>query len=424
MNEARRLCCIADDFTGASDIASFFSAEELMTVVTNGIPDEKLNTEGVDVVVIALKTRTIGADEAVRESRQALDWAVRNGFGKFYFKYCSTFDSTSKGNIGPVADMMMEKLGVSYTVVCPSLPVNGRTVKNGILYVNGVPLSESPMKNHPLTPMTNSDIRVLLSDQSKYPVIVIEQSEILSDSGRLKEMLEEMNGKWEHYYVVPDYYLESHGKAIADYFNDIVLYTGGSGLATHLGKNLSKRCAALDDINQVGGVVGPSLIIAGSCSTATLGQIDRYISEGLPYIKIEPEMLISGLQTIDTLWNFVAAHEDGPVLVFSSDTPDNVRKVQEYGSAEVSKLLEGAVSELARKALDSGLRKVIVAGGETSGAVTMKLGYRAFEVGRSVAPGVPIMIPIDNRKMRLVLKSGNFGSCEFFLDAIRIMEGK
>jgi len=242
MNETNRLCCIADDFTGASDIASFFSAEGLMTLVTNGIPGEEMDTEGADVVVIALKTRTTEVDEAVCENRQALEWAVRNRFGKFYFKYCSTFDSTPKGNIGPVADMMMEELGVSYTIVCPSLPVNGRTVKNGILYVNGVPLSESPMKHHPLTPMTNSDIRVLLSEQSKYPVIQLDEAAALGDSGRTKEMLEEMTRKWEHYYVVPDYYLESHGKAIADYFDDLVLYTGGSGLASHLGRNMALRC--------------------------------------------------------------------------------------------------------------------------------------------------------------------------------------
>jgi len=422
MNEPKRLCCIADDFTGASDIASFFSEAGLRTLVTNGIPEEGLEISNADIVVIALKTRTEESRAAVEESSLALEWAINNGFKKYYFKYCSTFDSTSEGNIGPVADMMMEVLDTRYTVVCPSLPVNGRTVKDGILYVNGIPLSESPMKNHPLTPMTNSNLRVLLGEQSKYPVVVLDSDAIISDKERTRDMLGEMSEKWEHFYVVPDYFNESHGKDIADYFDDLLLYTGGSGLAAYLGKNMASGNSLIHSEHQDKDTGGSALIVAGSCSTATLGQIESYIAEGLPYIKVEPQMLVSGLQTIEMLWGFILAHVKGPVLVFSSDTPENIRKAQEHGSDEISRLLEGTVSLLAKKAVDHGIRKIIVAGGETSGAVTMKLGYRAFAVGRSVAPGVPVMVPIDNRSVKLVLKSGNFGSPDFFTKAIKIME--
>ncbi|MBP1920657.1 3-oxo-tetronate kinase [Youngiibacter multivorans] len=421
MKEKIRLCCIADDFTGASDIASFFSEDGLRTLVTNGIPNNFVEIEDADIVVIALKTRTLNVDEAVSESRKALEWALDKGCEKFYFKYCSTFDSTSKGNIGPVADMMMEKLGIRYTVVCPSLPVNGRTVRHGILYVNGTPLSESHMKNHPLTPMTNSDIRVLLGEQSKYPIILLDENAFQSGSD-FKDLLREMDGKWEHFYIVPDYYFEEHGMRIVDYFEDLVLYTGGSGLATHLGKKMVAKSGIQQNRNQKYELSGPTLLIAGSCSTATLGQIERYISEGLPYIKIEPEMLVSGQQTIDTLWSIISECNNGPILVFSSDTPDNILKAQENVGVEISELIEGVVSELAKKAVDNGIGKVVVAGGETSGAVTRRLGYNVFSIGKSVAPGVPVMIPLDNKSMKLILKSGNFGSPEFFLKAINLME--
>ena len=434
--------CVADDFTGAGDVASFFVKAGLVTVLYNGVPEEGQTVrEGTQAVVIALKSRTQDRGKAVADSLRAFRWLMQEGARKLYFKYCSTFDSTKEGNIGPVADAVMEEFNYPYTILCPALPVNGRTVRGGKLYVNGVLLEESSMRSHPLTPMEESEISRLIEMQSRYKGI--------SMAGKTREQWkreqENLCRQEGHCYLIPDYYEESHGEAIAREFGHIAFYTGGSGLAEHVGRLMAETAAAdrregLDGSgDELRGkkadgkdeacyieetcIRQESLLLAGSCSEATLRQIDSYKEKNYPCYRIEAGRVLAGEETAEHIWGFVEMHRGENVLVYSSDRPEQVRKIQAEGRERVSSMLEQLAAELAARAAASGYRRIIVAGGETSGAVIQRLGYQGFWIGRSIAPGVPVMIPLEDTTMRLVLKSGNFGQDDFFSRAVNELEG-
>ncbi len=422
--------CVADDFTGAGDVASFFVKAGLATVLYNGIPDDTQTVaEGTQAIVIALKSRTQDREKAVADSLRAFCWLLQEGARKLYFKYCSTFDSTREGNIGPVADAVMEEFNYPYTILCPSLPVNGRTVEGGKLYVNGVLLEESPMRNHPLTPMRESDLGRLIEMQSRYKGIRM-AGKTQEQWRREQESLCRQEG---HCYLIPDYYEESHGTDIAREFCDITFYTGGSGLAEHVGRLMAEKAMAAGDTD---GDVDreawgkeethsrqDALLLAGSCSEATLRQIRTYEEGGYPCYKIEAGSVLTGQETTEHIWSFVERHPGKNVLVYSSDSPEQVRKIQEKGRERIAFMLEQLMAELAARAAKSGYRRLIVAGGETSGAVIQRLGYQGFWIGHSIAPGVPVMIPLEDTGMRLVLKSGNFGQEDFFSRAVKDLEG-
>lgn len=423
-----RFGCIADDFTGASDAASFLVKGGMSVQLINGIPSgNTIAAENVDAAVIALKSRTQETASAVRDSLEAVRWLKENGARKFYFKYCSTFDSTKEGNIGPVADAVMEYLQTPYTILCPALPVNGRTVKKGELFVNGVPLHESSMKNHPLTPMWDCRIARLIEPQSKYPSVELWEEELktkkedLADklSAKLEEQQQEKTA--EHYYVIPDYADDADAEEIVRLFGDCVFLTGGSGILTRLAAYVcgGKEGAGIPDPSAEGGAI----LLAGSCSSATLGQIEYYKNAGGPTRKICPKKLLSGEDDVEQIWKSVEDHPEKTVLIYSSDTPENVKKIQNLGREKIARLLEETEAEIALRAFRSGRRRIIVAGGETSGAVTKKLGFSSYRISDSVAPGVPVMIPVEDESVRLVLKSGNFGQPDFFERAIR-MTGK
>lgn len=400
---------VADDFTGASDAASFLAEAGVSTVLFNGIPKQSLDLrEEAEAVVIALKSRTAPVKEAVRESLAAFAWLKQMGAEQLYLKYCSTFDSTPEGNIGPVTDAVMEQYGYEKTVLCPALPVNGRTVKQGILYVNGVPLAESAMRDHPLTPMRQSRIAQLMMPQGKYPCVEIGAGEKVSEAAK-------------KYYLIPDYYEETHGDRIAEQFGDLPFLTGGSGLVGALGRRYVKR--QKKDPAAIGrsypGVTGKAVLLAGSCSAVTLKQIDDYEKKGYPLYRIRPAELLSGVQNQDQIWQWIL-EEGTDGLVYSSSKPEDLRKSQELGRERVASAIEQLLAGLARQAVEAGYTRVIVAGGETSGAVTKALGYDAFYIGPSVAPGVPVMIPVANPELRLVLKSGNFGQEDFFKRALQM----
>ncbi len=404
---------VADDFTGASDAASFAAAAGLSTVLVNGVPKAELQLPtGTEVVVAALKSRTAPVEEAVSESLRAFKRLKEMGAEQLYFKYCSTFDSTDQGNIGPVIDAVMEHYGYDRTVLCPSLPVNGRTVRDGILYVNGVPLSESSMRNHPLTPMRKSRIRDLMAVQGKYPCIELSaNADVPANTGTC--------------YLVPDYYEETQGDRIAAQFGDLPFLTGGSGLVGALARRLAEyREAGGNVFGAADGqkpVFGKALLLAGSCSQATLGQIRQYQKSGGSSMQIHPAALLSGEENADTFWSWISEQKEIP-LVYSSAEPEDLRKSQELGRELVAAAIEMLLAELAVRAAKEGYSRIIVAGGETSGAVTKALGYDAFRIGESVAPGVPVMTPLAAPEMRLVLKSGNFGQDDFFARAIRMTE--
>ena len=420
------LGCIADDFTGAGDLASFLSDAGLSVVLFNGIPEKAPEEEG-EVYVIALKSRTAPAAEAVSETLRAAAWLKEAGVKQLYLKYCSTFDSTPEGNIGPAADALLETYAIPYTVLCPSLPVNGRKVKDGKLSVNGVPLYESSMRNHPLTPMKDDRLKELMEAQSRYPAFVVTAEE-MTDEKALRERIREYGKQYRHFYLIPDYFEDSHAADIIRCFGDLGLLTGGSGLMTALAEKFLKEAETGDNGRSGPAVPAPrqpggAVLLAGSCSEMTLKQIAAWRESGAPSYHLSPgKLLDSPEEESGKALSFLSAHPGEDVLLYSSEPVEKVRQVQKAGAEKVSRLLEGLTAELALHALAEGKTRIIVAGGETSGAVTKALGYDAFRIGKSIAPGVPVMIPCDRTDIRLVLKSGNFGDEDFFRKALLMTE--
>lgn len=420
---------VADDFTGASDAASMLSLAGVPTVLLNGIP-QKMPEFSADIraVVIATKTRTIAKEEAVKEMLEAFGWLHSMGAKTLYFKYCATFDSTEEGNIGPVADAVLEKYGFPYTILAPALPVNGRTVKEGKLYVNGIPLSESHMRNHPLTPMKESNVTKLMEMQSRHKAFSLSVNSMKNEDLTKTDIpyLSKIEGK---YYLVPDYYEEKHGDLIADVFGDLPFLTGGSGLCGALGRRYMRK---LDDeiIKSEEGFMGTdrsgrtkTLLLAGSCSKVTLEQIEDYQKKGNSSIFIDPVKLTNGTLKKEDIMQ--AINKSGnATLIYSSQKPEEMKKTQELGLEKVAAVIESTMSDIAETAVQQGYTNIISAGGETSGAVTKAIGYSAFYIGESVAPGVPVMIPVENTSLRIVLKSGGFGQTDFFERAVKITEGR
>ncbi len=409
------LGCIADDFTGAGDAASFLAKKGIRTILLNGTPDGNKEIGDAQAVVIALKTRTMETKRAVKETLQAAAWLKEKNAQQIYVKYCSTFDSTKEGNIGPVMDALLETYQVPYSVLCPSLPVNGRTVENGRLYVNGVPLDESPMKNHPLTPMWDSDLKNLMEEQSRYQCV--KTGQITEDNQKQKaDEIKEFQKEHDHFYVIPDYSNEEDARNIAAEFGDLEILSGGSGLLEYLAEKYAGNHT--DKIPETA-TDGKALLLAGSCSVATRNQIAHIQEKGILSMKMDPIALMQNRQSEEEIWNFIQKNPS-EVLVYSSDDPEAVKEVQKMGKDKAAALLERTTANLAKRAVKNGFTRIIVAGGETSGAVTKALGYDAYEIGESVAPGVPVMIPLNNRKIRLVLKSGNFGDVDFMEKALKL----
>ena len=427
MSKNQLLGCVADDFTGASDAASFLQKAGMKTILLNEVQQDVVIPMDTEAIVIALKSRTIEKEKAVDDTLKAIKWLEGKGASKFYFKYCSTFDSTSEGNIGPVADAVMEYLGQEYTLLCPALPVNGRKVKEGKLYVKGVLLEESPMKNHPLTPMKKSRIKDLIEMQSNYKALELPAAMLKEDQENVQKYINnEKKSDWKHYYIVPDYECDEDGKNIVRLFGEQKFLTGGSGLLEWLveymicGKKVSEETEKEEQkIENM-----PGIVLAGSCSVATLGQIDDYLSKGNAGYRIDPLKLSAGTQNVDDIGEFVLNHSEEEVIVYSSDKSDNVKEIQKLGKERIADLIEKTISKTAYELVKKGYGRIVVAGGETSGAVTKALGYDSFKIGESIAPGVPIMIPIPNDRIQLALKSGNFGQPDFFERALKMMKGE
>lgn len=415
------LGCIADDFTGASDAASFLVKGGMSVRLYNGIPQENTETDEAQAIVIALKSRTQETKSAVEDSLSAARFLLSQGVQQIYFKYCSTFDSTPKGNIGPVADALMELMNAPCSILCPALPVNGRTVENGRLMVNGVPLHESPMKNHPLTPMWDCRIDKLMEPQSKYACKNLSVDEVKAFSVEPWSGACGENSRPNPIYFIPDYIHPEDGEQIAEVFGQLPFLTGGSGILEPLARIWTRKLSGEGRIPE-SATAGKALLLAGSCSKATLGQIAWYQKQKKPCYKLEPKAMMEGHQTVEDAWNYIKEHssEMETVLVYSSDTPESVKASQAMGVEKVAAMLEGAMAELAVRAVQAGFTRIILAGGETSGAVTKKLGYSSYWVGETVAPGVPIMVPIERTDIRLILKSGNFGQEDFFGRALRM----
>jgi uncharacterized protein YgbK (DUF1537 family) len=411
---------IADDFTGASDVANTLARGGLPTMQFLGLPSREAPTQ-CDAGVVALKTRSIPAPQAVAQSLAALQWLKRQGCRQFLFKYCSTFDSTPEGNIGPVGEALARELGAYGVPSCPAFPTAGRTVYQGHLFVGDKLLNESGLENHPLNPMTDPDIRRWLRKQSREPVGFVPWTVVEQGPQAIRSALAECAARNERLTIV-DAIRDSDLRAIGEASADLPLLTGGSGIALGLPDNLFRVGLATRGKSEFRGVPGPEVVLAGSCSRATLGQIDLHRQKH-PAFAVDIEAVMKGTITASTLARFANENRGGSPLIYSSASPDAVRHAQDaFGKSAVSAKLEHLFADTAVQLVSDGVRRMVVAGGETSGAVVSALGLKMLAIGPEIDPGVPALVSADDRPLALALKSGNFGSVEFFTKALRVLE--
>lgn len=415
------LGCIADDLTGATDLSLMLSREGLRTVQSTGLPEGGLDLTEVDALVIALKSRTIPAADAVAQSLAAAEWLLANGAKRLFFKYCSTFDSTDEGNIGPVSEALLKRLGADFTIACPAFPATGRSIYQGHLFVNGVPLDESSMRDHPLTPMRDSDLRRVLQRQTALPVGLVAYADVEAGAPAITAAFAREKAAGKRIAIVDalrDTHLREIGKALVD----LELVTGGSGIA--IGLPAAYRDAGLIDAltppaTSIAAPAGRGAILAGSCSTATRGQVATASKAGVPTFRVDPLAIAAGDLTPESVIDWLVAQPaDATPLVYSSDDPDSVRAVQErLGRDKAGALVEELLASVAAALPEKGFTRLLVAGGETSGAVVNALGVKALSIGPEIDPGVPWTRSRSGPDVALALKSGNFGSPDFFLKA-------
>jgi len=431
---ARRLTLgvIADDFTGATDVASMLVRAGLRTVQRIGVPhDDDMPPPDADALVVALKTRTVPAADAVRESLAALRWLQRAGMRQCYFKYCSTFDSTPAGNIGPVAEALMDALNTDFTLACPAFPENGRTIFRGHLFVGEQLLSDSGMRDHPLTPMHDANLVRVLQAQCRRKVGLIRHDTVALGAAAVRARVDALRA-------------EGCGLAIADANDDEALctlaaasadwplVTAGSGLALGLPAAYAQRGWVQPDAQaaRLDALSGPTLLLSGSCSQATLAQVRVWRDAGRPALALDARALAAtGPATIDDAlaWS-LARIADAPVLVYASAAPDELRAVQaDLGAERAGALVEHALATLAQTLVErAGVRRLVVAGGETSGAVVHALAVKQLRIGAPICPGVPwtqAEPDAQQRVLQLALKSGNFGGPNFFAEALAAAPG-
>jgi uncharacterized protein YgbK (DUF1537 family) len=423
------LGCIADDFTGATDLANMLVRGGMRTVQTIGVPQGPAPAH-VDAVVVALKSRTVPAAQAVEESLAACRWLRAAGARQFFFKYCSTFDSTDAGNIGPVTDALMRELGAPFTIACPAFPENGRSVYRGHLFVQDVLLSESGMEKHPLTPMTDPNLVRVLQRQTTRRVGLARFDAVARGPEALAARFDAMRAEGLEIAIVDalsDDDLYCIGAACAP----MTLLTGGSGVAIGLPRNFLAQGLLTDpgSASVMPAVDGPALAVSGSCSKATNAQVAAWIASGRPALRIDPLALAAdrGASTVETAVAWARARMAGsPVLVYATSTPEEVAAVQaKLGVEQAGALVEHALAGIARRLVDAGVRKLVVAGGETSGAVVQALGITQLQVGPQIDPGVPWMaarIGAAGAPIAVTLKSGNFGATDFFAKSLAMLQ--
>ena len=413
--------CIADDFTGATDLAGLLARSGVRVSLRIGVPSAP-PIDAAAFEVIALKCRTAPVAAAVSEARAALDWLRRAGAKRFFWKYCSTFDSTPTGNIGPVAEALMADLGCEQTIYCPAFPENGRTIYMGNLFVGRQPLAESPMKDHPLTPMLDSNLMRLLAPQVAGHVALADRSTVAQGTEALQAELARLARQGARHVVV-DAITNDDLMVIAKACQDMVLITGGSALAMPLpALYRATDRLALDE----GALVTPDLsraavVLSGSCSAMTQAQVAQYVATGAPALRLDPLDLADSGAGPALDWLAAQNLNDAPII-YATAEPAMVRAAQDrLGRERAGAVVEAALGACAIAARDAGARRIVVAGGETSGAVTTALGVDRLDIGREIAPGVPWTYCMSGgHRMALTLKSGNFGAPTFFTDALEI----
>ncbi|MCE4052555.1 3-oxo-tetronate kinase [Pseudomonas sp. Au-Pse12] len=418
------LGCIADDFTGATDLANMLVRGGMRTVQSIGIPSTEVAAGlDADAVVIALKSRTTPVGEAVAESLAALQWLREQGCEQIFFKYCSTFDSTAAGNIGQVSEALLKALGSDFTLACPAFPENGRTIFRGHLFVQDQLLNESGMQHHPLTPMTDANLVRVLQAQTVLPVGLLRYDSVAQGVDAVRAKIAELRQKGVAMAIadaLSDADLYTLGAACAD----LPLLTGGSGLALGLPENF-RRAGKLRDLDAANlpQVAGGEVVLAGSASAATNAQVDAWLEAERPAWRIDPLALAAGEPVVAQALAFVREQQD-TVLIYATSTPEQVKAVQrQLGVERAGALVENALGEIARGLRDNGVRRFVVAGGETSGAVVKALDVRLLQIGAQIDPGVPATVSSGGEPLALALKSGNFGGRDFFSKALRQLAG-
>ena len=414
------LGCIADDFTGATDLANNLVRSGMRTLQTIGVPTAPLAAD-VDAVVVALKSRTVPAAEAVAQSLAALAWLERAGCRQFYFKYCSTFDSTPQGNIGPVAEALMDALGADIAIACPAFPTNARTIYMGNLFVGEVPLSESGMRHHPLTPMTDANLVRVLQAQSKGKVGLVAWNAVAAGAPAIRARFAALEAEGVRLAVV-DAITDTDLYAIAAACADHPLITAGSGVAIGLPGNF-RRAGLLPpraDAAELPRMPGMAAVISVSCSQATNGQVAHWIDSGRAAVRIDPFEIGRGTDVVaGALRQAASLLATGPVLFYATAAPEQVKAVQaKLGVAEAGALVERALAGIAQGLIARGVTRLVVAGGETAGAVVQALGIAALKIGPQIDPGVPWTAAQGAHPILLALKSGNFGSRDFFAKSL------
>jgi len=417
------LGCIADDFTGATDLANNLVRAGMRVVQTIGVPQGPLDAE-VDAVVVALKSRTIAPAEAVAQSLDALRWLKAQGARQVYFKYCSTFDSTAEGNIGPVTEALMDALDCDFTIATPAFPDNKRTVFKGYLFAGDVLLNESGMQNHPLTPMTDPNLVRAMQAQTRRKVGLIDYVTVARGAVAIGERIAQLRREGVGVAIVDAVSnddLMRLGPALAD----MPLVTAGSGVAIGLPANFGLAPSSAASV--LPAASGLRAIVSGSCSLATNRQVADFIASGRSALAIDPMQIASGINVVAQALAWAAPLvEQGPVLIYSTADPEAVKSVQgRLGVAEAGAMVEEAIAAIARGLVERGVRQLVVAGGETSGAVVQALGIAQLQIGAQIDPGVPWCHAhsdaADGAGLHITLKSGNFGSDDFFTKAFTFL---
>jgi uncharacterized protein YgbK (DUF1537 family) len=415
---------IADDFTGATDLCSMLVRGGMRTVQLIGVPDADAPPPDADAVVVALKSRTIPARDAVAQSLAALGYLRRHAARQIFFKYCSTFDSTDQGNIGPVADALAEALGCGFALACPAFPANARSVYQGHLFVGGTLLNESGMEHHPLTPMTDANLVRVLSRQTDGTVGLVAFATVEQGAAAIRRAMTALKEQGRRYAIV-DAVSDAHLVAIGEAAAGHALITGGSGVAMGLPENFRRAgLLAEHDSTTLPKVGGHAAVLAGSCSRATLAQLG-FARDHMPVLTLDPlgtpDAAALAAQALHWTRGKLGST---PVVIAASAPPDTVAALQaKLGREAAGALIEDTLSRVAQALVADGVRRLVVAGGETSGAVVSGLGVRSLRIGAEIDPGVPwTYAEAAGTGLLLALKSGNFGARDFFLKAFSILE--
>ena len=440
------LGCIADDFTGATDLANNLVRAGMRVMQTIGVPTSPLSAD-VDAVVVALKSRTIAPQEAVAQSLAALAWLQAQGANQIYFKYCSTFDSTARGNIGPVTEALMDALGTDFTIATPAFPDNNRTVFKGYLFAGDMLLNESGMQNHPLTPMTDANLVRVLQAQTQRVVGLVDYTVVAHGADALHTRIAQLKASGVGIAIV-DAISNDDLMRLGPALKGMALVTGGSGVAIGLPQNFGM--APSPGASVLPKASGLQAIVSGSCSLATNAQVLAFINAGRPALAIDPLRMASGADVAAEALAWAAPLlQSGPVLVYSTAESSAIKAVQkQLGVDEAGALVERTLAAVARGLVALGVGQLIVAGGETSGACVQALGITQMHIGPQIAPGVPwchavsqpprsalrvlaaprggaaslgVARRLDTSGIHIALKSGNFGGNDFFTDAFKML---